>query len=437
MSDSIQDPVELYRKVIFEAATQPGNNKGLIEALFSVINRQGELVPFKLNPAQNEYYENRTQADLILKAAQLGFTTFVVADFFADAMVTPGIEVLITAQRDETAKKLFRMRDTFIANIPEEVRPPVNQDSAHTVEFDHSAVKPGLVSSITVGSAESKTFGRGRPVHRALFTEVGFYDDEALQVISGIVARMPVGLSRRVLESTANGQSGYLYETWNAAIAQQIGDITDGEATDLEPHFFPWMMSSEYRIAFDTDDRFGRALGELDEKEVWLRTTLNVDDDQLRWRRWKIAQLGSVEKFMEEYPATPEEAFLPIGTSVFDNLQVLERLLHGVKEPIETDVDGTLIWSKAVPGRPYIVSIDQASGEIRDINAKPLDFQCITVWDASDLTQVATFRKREIGARELAQKAAALSIEYNQGLVVPEANLAKFGFFEWLRHWGG
>ena len=50
----------------------------------------------------------------------------------------------------------------------------------------------------------------------------------------------------------------------------------------------------------------------------------NLDDEQLMWRRRKIAQNGK-ELFQQEYPATPDQAFLTTGRPVF-NLTAAEML---------------------------------------------------------------------------------------------------------------
>jgi hypothetical protein len=438
----IEATIDEYKSVLARASR--GDTLPAIQMLLKVINKQGHLVPLILKPAQQRYWDDRSPADIVLKAAQMGFTTIVQAEFFLDAMVIPGIEVLILAQRDATAMKLFEISNTFRLALPEQIRPKLLRDTTHIIEFDHSEVKPGLKSTITVGSAESRTFGRGRPTHRLLATEVGFYDDEALKVIAGIVARQPRGsqgevISRRVEESTADGQNGYFFDTWNLAVSSEEGTLDPGmDGTDLKPHFFPWFEDPEYRIPFDPTDKWGRALGKRAEDEQFLSDHYRIDDDQLRWRRWQIAQLGR-NMFKQEFPENPDEAFLPVGSAVFTKSAVLDILQLGVRTPINPDYkeSGWSLWSEPLPGRPYIVSVDQASGEgDRDLNQKPLDFQCITVWDAITLEQMATFRKREVSAKDFAIKTAEIAVHYNNALVVPETNLARFGFMDWLWEFG-
>ena len=62
---------------------------------------------------------------------------------------------------------------------------------------------------------------------------------------------------------------------------------------------------------------------------------MGVDDDHLAWRRWAIRNLAdsNIERFMQEYPSTPEEAFIASGTNVFpiQNLKMVYEPKAGVK----------------------------------------------------------------------------------------------------------
>src|SRR3990167_1673197 len=389
-----------------------GDTRPAIEMLLRVQDKRGKLVPLKLNPAQEAYWMNRSPADIILKAAQLGMTTVVQADFFMDALFVPGIEVLYLAQRDETARKLFTVTQRFFRSLPEALRPETEQDTRNSLVIKHAN---GAESSIMVGSAESKTFGRGRPVHRALFTEVGFYGKDVENVVKGIIARMPYGNSRHVYESTANGQAGMFYESWIAA---------GNGGNSLNQHFYPWCLDPYNVIPFD-DTKWGAAVGDLTDEEQAVGERLKLSEDQIRWRRWRIAELGP-DFFKQENPETPDEAFLPVGSAVFD-YRLLDRLAKFVRPPVRSSPDRKLdLWRFKELGRPYIVCIDQSSGEQRDINFRPTDWQVASVWDTGSLTTVATFRAH-CTMKELAAASIKLARYYKDALIVPERNLAQFG----------
>ena len=76
------------------------------------------------------------------------------------------------------------------------------------------------------------------------------------------------------------------------------------------PIFLPWFITQEYRRP--APEGFEKTLEEEELVEKY-----ELDDDQLYWRRLKIAESGE-NKFKQEYPATPEEAFRVSGNSVFD-----------------------------------------------------------------------------------------------------------------------
>jgi len=413
-----------------------GDTLEMIETFFRVQSKEMEIVPMKLKPAQLDYWGKRTSHDVIIKAAQMGISTEVICEYVADAFVIPNIEVLITAQRDESVKELFQIVTTIQDALPEGLRAKATKSTEHSLIIDHSDVTPGAMSRIQTGTILSKSIGRGRPRHRVLFTEVGFYPPEALPAISGVLARMPRGYSRVVMESTANGQAGYLFNLWTIASG---GDVPDEERAMLPqvaftPHFFPWFWAPEYRITFNPRDPWGGRIEDTDDVEEWLRREHDVDDDQIRWRRFKVAELTE-DMFKQEFPQNPDEAFLPVGSSVFKPSLIDANSTH-VKPPLFREMNGLLVWKTPEIGRPYIISVDIASGEQRDPNNRPLDFSAVTVWDSVTLEQMETFRRRDVTSKELAKIVADIAKIYNDGLVVPESNLAKFGFMEWLLQFG-
>ena len=404
-----------------------GELRPLMEQILKVQSKEGEMVPFVMKPGQTQVWEARSPADINVKAAQMGISTMEIAGMFTEAMIIPGLECIIVAQKDDSVVELFQIIDTFIAAMPEEMRPDLNKETEHLIIFDHSKIQPGLTSRITTGTINSKSVGRGRPRHRALFTEVAFYPPEAKKIMAGIIARMPIGISRVVLESTADGQAGDFYETWVAATeGTEFGDAK----TVYKPHFLPWFMAPEYRLYMNPDgDQWTQPITEYSDSEKRLQAKEHLDDDQIRWRRYQEALLGE-DMRKQEFPETADEAFLPVGSAVFET-SLIDRHLEGIKDA-GVIIAGYDVWKEMEFGQPYIVVVDQASGEQRDPNNKPLDFNCITVWNAITLEQHARFRKRGVNVRELAKLAVEIAHIYNDALIAPEANLAQFGFMDWL-----
>ena len=413
--------IENKYKEIIRAGVR-GNVRPFIENFIKIQTKTGPMAPLHFNQMQNTYWKAKSPADVVLKAGQMGSTTINQADILANAMLRPGFEGLIIAPTDTAGKLLFSITDVMYQSLPDGVAPPLLKDTEHTFVFDHGATTPGSRSTITVGSAESKFFGRGRPTHIALFTEAAFYDEAALRIRAGIVSRMPIG-ARWVDESTANGQAGEFYNKFTKAVENPQGII--------KAHFFPWFMAKEYAIFRGSGDPGDIEITNLDEKEVWLKEAHGVTDDQLRWRRYKIEELGE-DFFKQENPQTAEEAFLAIGGAVFDDSNAIDLHALHVSDPTPLD-DVTDVWKNRLPGRSYMIGVDIASGETRDQDERPSDFQVAVVFDAVTLEQVARIRGRTIGHRDFARRIAVLHRAYNNALVVPERNLGQWGFTEMIR----
>ena len=107
-----------------------------------------------------------------------------------------------------------------------------------------------------------------------------------------------------VVESTANGMGGPFYDLWVAA--------NEGR-NDFLPIFFAWWEHPEYSRPLDiTPEQFQSSL-DADEHELQVRWSVQLE--QLAWRRWAIRNKceGKLERFKQEYPSTPEEAFQASG----------------------------------------------------------------------------------------------------------------------------
>ena len=86
------------------------------------------------------------------------------------------------------------------------------------------------------------------------------------------------------------------------------------------PIFFAWFEMEEYR-------RTPPPGFERTPEEQELAETFHLDDEQLAWRRWCIAANcgGDLDLFHQEYPSTPDEAFISTGRCVFDKAEIVLR----------------------------------------------------------------------------------------------------------------
>lgn len=289
--------------------------KEYIEIFYKIRTKKGQLIPFKFNNAQNQMYDiikknygKKAGRYIILKARQLGMSTFTEAmlvyfttnQFYTDSA--------IVAHQSDAAKKIYAMTKLFIDELPEILRPKRKANNARVLEFDDPNGGLGLKSSIRISVANDST--RGSTYRYVHISELAFWEhpEEAMLSLMQTVPNESDTIA--IVESTANGFN-YFYELWDKAVK--------GE-NDFTPVFFPWYLEPTYKMKYEGF--------ELSEYEKEIKLMYDLSNEQLQWRRWCIANNcnGDEELFRQEYPISPEEAFITSGTSVFDTQIVLSRI---------------------------------------------------------------------------------------------------------------
>jgi len=322
-------------------------------------NASQGFVPFEFNAAQtevNQQIEQQLKATgkvraIILKARQQGISTYCAARVFWKTFYTPYTRSVVMAHDSATSDALFNMSRNIIDNM--ENPPTLNKSNAKEILFEHNK------SGYRLYTAGAKEAGRGTTPTIAHLSEVGFWQFDE-QILAGLFQ----GISQEdgtevILESTANGASGEFYRLFQGALA--------GE-NEYIPIFLPWFITDEYRR--EAPEGF-----ELTFEEEKLKEDHGIDNDQLYWRRLKIAESGE-RKFKQEYPATPEEAFLVSGNSVFDQ-EIISSILPIVPEYVrsydedssyfEDNREGHLeIWNAPNFKDKFIIGADVALGVGQD-----------------------------------------------------------------------
>ena len=293
--------------------------KEFIESFFKIRDKKGQLIQLKFNNSQEKFYSviketygTKPTRLIVLKARQLGISTITEAFITAMTMLNPNTSSVIMAHLSESARSIFNMTKLFVSELPDAMKPQQKYSNATEIVFDGDN---GLKSSIRVMVASDAT--RGSTYKFAHLSEVAFWEhpEEALLALNQAVPMTDDSLI--VMESTANGFN-YFYTLWQ--------DAVNGR-NDYVPIFFPWYVDPEYTRPYDG---FTLTPYENDIKERYDLTL-----DQLQWRRWCIANnCGNNETlFRQEYPISPEEAFITSGQSIFNNELILEHM-KDLKDPI-------------------------------------------------------------------------------------------------------
>lgn len=327
------------------------DDRQYIESFCKIKTKKGEIVPLKLNPAQEKLQgiidklerEGKPIRLIILKARQLGFSTYIEAQMVKRCCTQRNRNGLVVAHREDATANLFKMTKLYVDELPKPARPMVKASNAQELIFENPtrnarerAMEPGLRSRIRCVTAGGKGIGRSDTLHFVHCSEYAFWPDGIYgkaSTLLGILQAVPAEAGTVVvIESTANGFDDFK-AMWDKAVA--------GE-NDFVPCFFAWYEDPGYKMPVPPGT-------EWTEEERELQERFGLRGEQLAWRRWCIANNcgGDERKFLQEYPSSPEEAFLHSGNAVFDN-GLVSRQLEKCPKP-ETRGEFRVIDTPGIP----------------------------------------------------------------------------------------
>jgi len=87
-----------------------------------VRDKRGKLRPLFLNRAQKEYANTCGKRNIVLKARQLGITSYVAARFMVHTVTHPGTLSVQVAHDQQSAEEIFRIVHRFVENLPAPLR---------------------------------------------------------------------------------------------------------------------------------------------------------------------------------------------------------------------------------------------------------------------------------------------------------------------------
>jgi hypothetical protein len=394
------------------------NPKVFIENFLHIVDKRGNLVPFKLNEMQDDFHRNMSKYNIILKSRQLGFSVYCTAYALWIATTQPNSTCLLMSYSIDSATGIFEKLKQMYYTIPDVIRPELINNNKKELKFKNG-------SRIIVSTCGNKDVARGLTLKFCHLSEVAFMKDTLPKQLLAIEqALVPDG--KIVLESTANGFN-YFSELWQKA--------KNGENM-YKPYFANWydnktMFADDYTNAVEIwkARNNGKVLtvGELDSEELDLHSK-GATIEQLMWRRLKIANAGGGDKglqnFYQEYPSTDIQAFITTGNSVFDSKKIDERERYLPKHLNRNDLkelnnvlkqyinSSLFIWEKVKPDTKYFLGVDSAEGVGQDASV-------LEVFSEEGI-QVAEFRNNKIAPHLFAEVVYYLGLYYNYGYLVIE-----------------
>lgn len=383
------------------------DRKWRLDNLYYITDKRGEKKVFKCNWAQSQLYEDLHYCNIVLKARQLGITTFITLLFLDTALFNSNVSCGIVADTEENAKYIFRKIKFAYDCLPDSLKDirAAQIDSAKELTFANNSL-------IRVGtSLRSATF------QYLLISEFGKIAAEdykrANEIMTGSLNTIAAG-SYCFIESTARGREGAFYDL--CAEAKKLQDLGKSlTKMDFRFHFLPWFRHPEYRLAESVHipEDLVKYFKELQEVH-----SIKIEPAQMAWYALKHKTQG--DDMTREYPSTPEEAFLENVEGHYYSKLISkarnERRITNVPYDENLPVfvtmdlgfsDSTALWFYQLHGAEIrLIDYYENSGEslnhyIRFIKAKPYIIERVFAPHDASSTEYSTGLTRIQSARNL------------------------------------
>ena len=406
-----------------------------IEMYCRIKDRNGRFCAFEINDAQIEFYKELCEQKRkgqpmrvdILKARQLGFSTFIASVIFVLTILVPNQTACIIADTAEHATNLFNKYKFYYANMPDFIKKklPTVASNAKQLVVDYGN---GQTSTVRV-LVQGENAGRSDTCQYLHLSEVAFWqniEDTTTSVLQTVDDNNPNSII--AYETTANGVN-YYKTVWDS-------DFAGG--TGYRALFFAWYLDPKNVAKYDGFELF--------EWEMKLMQKHNLSLEQIAWYRGQYNKMrGNLAKLRQEFPSSPIEAFIVTGSNVFNIELLLERKAEIMNEKIvkqgffsfkkAVNIDGSQInitnerfiesgtgeikiYELPKEGHPYVVSNDPAMGGE--------DYFATQVVDNYTGNQVAVYHKNKCDADDCAFQMYCLARYYNNALVTGETNTTSY-----------
>jgi hypothetical protein len=361
-----------------------------IEYALTIRPKNRRVQPVRFNRVQREVDRRAGKRNIVLKARQVGITTYVAARFFLRTLLQPGTLSVQVAHDQQSAEEIFRIVHRFLENLPEAWRRSALRTSHANVR---QIIFPKLDSEYRVESAADRCAGRGLTIQNLHCSEVARWPHDVAETLAALRAAVPLD-GEIFLESTPSGAGGTFYEEWQAA-----------PETGYVQHFFPWWWEESYRREVEPVN--------LTQEELELMMKHGLDKAQIAFRRELRSQFRN--RFPEEYAENAETCFLTSGHCMFEVAKVDAALKKPPQYCDERENGRLLYFLPPVAGKKYIIGVDPAGGGADGDNS------CAQVIEVEKGTQCAELLGHYT-PQELAARVARLAKEYNHAQVAVERN---------------
>ena len=357
-----------------------------LERYWKIRHPSKGLILFELRDAQAEALEHwgEHRFSLTLKARQIGWSTLVAAHQLWVAFFQPDQLIIDLSKTEREAVSLLKKTKVGYAHLPQWMK-----DRGPTLLIDNQQKMAFSNGSEILSMPSQSDPARGESASLVVVDEWAFLENPedawaSIEPVADVGGRI-IGLS------TANGAGNFFHTLW-------VGATTGNNL--FATMFFPWSAG--------------------DRDQAWY------EQKKRSMLPWQLAQ---------EYPSTPEEAFLRSGNPIFDadllathetyeptrgtliDLQpTADKRLWDFRPARVDTVGGPLaVWRRPEIGKAYVMGVDTAEG------LEHGDASSAHVLEVPSGRLVAHWHGR-IPADELAAEMANLGWWYNTALIGVERN---------------
>lgn len=289
--------------------------------IYKIINKEQIEVPFERNNAQillekrkNELREKYWRIRLIiLKGRQMWISTNEAMDWLDDAIMYSNQNIWILAQVDKTRAELFDKVKTAYIRLPDSIRlkdwktrhkPTTKYSTKQELEFLENHSKISIIT-------DSRWWTRSK-LHISEFAFI----NNATELLAGTLPSVPK-TSDIIIESTANWYWNEFEMLWNKYYWK--------DSYEWSCIFLWWWIMPEYCLPVEKWEiiKLPRELEHLN-KPMIDGTVLS--EWQKKWYLNMFNSYTNPDYAFQEYPSTPEEAFMNTWTPVFKT-NVIKNLI--------------------------------------------------------------------------------------------------------------
>jgi|GEM_PF-3774991 len=374
---------------------------------YMIKNEDGQMMRYEPYKHQVELYKilkkqwgvEQTKI-AILKSRQLGMSTAIELYYYWWTKHNPGMEAVIISHEKKSSAWLFGMYEQAYRNDRSrhiETISPEGEKQYYYREADirRPSGEKQLIYKKEAGGGQVTIFTGMNPdavrsqtvqlIHASEFARYANQEEAMGAFASCVRLRKKTAL---ILETTAQGMGDDFSDLW---FAPKEGG--PGFKDSWHRLFYPWFVDPRCFLPFNNKSESLAFARNMNKYEKNMMQEYKLQFSQMHW--WHVmweSHNRSMRMMQQEYPCTPEEAFISSSRSVF-GVRVIQhyREIVNSRECVRYMVDGNelikhidgdlWVYERPIANRTYSGGVDAAEGDISGIDSKEIktDFSVLKI----------------------------------------------------------